>query len=405
MKTQRMALPRAIAGFGVRADASDPKVLIGQLQAAFEDFKRTNDEKLKAKADVVTDEKVTRIDASVSELQAAIDAVNAKLSAQALGAGQRELRDAEYSNAFLAHMRKGDVQAALSKGSNPDGGYTTPVEWDRTIIDALKVVSPMRRLAQVQTISTGGFTRLYNDRAIGSGWVGETAARPQTTTPQLTPLGFTLGEIYANPAATQQLLDDSEINIEQWLANEVETEFARQEGIAYMNGDGVNKPFGLLSYTTGGTAAGRHPAGVIPDVTAAGATAVTGDDILNLIYAVPSELLGNSRFLMNRLAQAGLRKLKDGQGNYIWQPSVQAGEPATLFGYPVEEEANMQNVATGTRPIAFGDFRRGYLILDRIGVRVMRDPYTNKPYVHFYTTKRVGGGVQDPTVLRFLKMA
>lgn len=399
-----LAMPRAITGLGLRADVNDPAAMIRQLNAAFEEFKKANDEKLKAKADVVLDEKVTRVDAAVSDLQKAIDEMNVRMAAQRAGAGERDIRDPEYSGAFLAHMRKGEVQAAMSRGSDADGGYTAPIEWDRTITDKLKIVSPMRQLATVQTISAAGFKKLFNDRAIGSGWVGETAARSQTSTPQLGSVDFVPGEIYANPAATQQLLDDSEVNIEQWLANEVEVEFARQEGIAFISGDGTNKPFGLYAYATGGGAASRHPWGVIPDVNAAGAVVAT-DDIIGLIYDLPAELTANARFLMNRLTQSKIRKLKDTTNNYIWQPSFTAGQPATLAGFPVTEEANMVDIAASARPIAFGDFRRGYLVIDRIGVRVLRDPFTNKPYVHFYTTKRVGGGVQDPTCIRFLKMA
>jgi HK97 family phage major capsid protein len=278
------------------------------------------------------------------------------------------------------------------------------VEWDRTITDALKVVSPLRRLATVQTISGRGFTKLFNDRTIGSGWVGETAARPATSNPQLSSLEFGVGEIYANPAATQQLLDDSEVNIEAWLANEVETEFARQEGIAFLTGNGTNKPHGLMTYITGGANDARHPWGAIEFVETAANSVIGADDIVNLIYDLPSELTGNARFAMNRNTMSKVRLLKDGQNNYLWQPTFVAGQPSSLAGYPLEEMADLANVADAAFPVLFGDFKRTYLVIDRLGIRVMRDPYTNKPYVMFYTTKRVGGGVQDPTAMRALKI-
>jgi HK97 family phage major capsid protein len=401
-----LAKPRAVVS-GLRADASDPKVLIGQLQAAFEEFKKTHDEKLKAKVDdVVLNQKLDRVNAAVGDFQKAIDDLNVKLAARDAGAGgEGAVADREYTAAFRAHFRKGDVQAALNKGADDEGGYLAPIEWDRTITDQLVQVSPMRQIAQVQQISTAGFKKLFNNRGTGSGWVGETAARPETTTPEFSPLTFTPGEIYANPAATQQMLDDSVVNLEQWLANEVEVEFAYEEGVAFVSGNGTNKPNGFLTYVTGAANAATHPWGAITLTTAAATTAVTTDEIITLIYSLPGEYTANARFVMNRSVQGVIRKLKDGDGNYIWQPSFQQGQPAMLAGYPVTEMAAMPNMAASAVPIAFGDFRRGYLIVDRTGVRVLRDPYTNKPYVHFYTTKRVGGGVQDPTVLKAIKMA
>lgn len=393
----------------VRADVSDPKTLLAELHTAFETWKaevNANIEALKkGQADPTQTETMERINSELSTLQKAMDDLNARLAAQALGAGsgrQRTQAELEYEQAFRSYFKSGDIQAALSVGSAPDGGYTAPIEWDRTIVDALKIISPMRQLAQVQTHSGAGFTRLINDRSVGSGWVGETAPRPQTSTPRLTPLTFTPGEIYAMPAATQQILDDSEIDVEAWLADEVETEFARQESIAFVTGDGVNKPFGLLAHATGGVAAARHPWGTIPDVPAVTPGTLGPEDIVNLIYDLPQELSANARFLVNRNTIARVRLLRDDSGQFLWQPSMQAGQPATLMGYPLTEDANMPDVAAGARPIAFGDFRRGYLIIDRTGIRVLRDPYSNKPYIMFYTTRRVGGGVQDPTVLRFL---
>ncbi|MNS07272.1 Phage capsid family protein [compost metagenome] len=396
------AAPRALCG-AVRADVTDPKAMIGQLQAAFEEFKKTNDEKLKAKADVVLDEKVQKLDAAIDGFQATIDELNAKIAAGA--ASQNAPRDAEYTSAFQAHFRKGDVQSSLNKGADDEGGYLAPIEWDRTITDKLIEVSPMRQIATVQTISGAGFKKLYNLHGTGSGWVGETAARPETATPEFGAQTFVPGELYANPAATTQLLDDSEVNLEAWLAGEVEAEFAYQEGLAFVSGNGTNKPKGFLTYVTGGTSAADNPLGAIQLTPAAAAAAVTTDELIDLVYSLPGVLAQNARFVTNRNTLSRVRKLKDGDGNYIWQPSLQAGQPQQLMGHPVTEMAAMPNVAAGAVPIAFGDFRRGYLIVDRTGVRVLRDPYTNKPYVMFYTTKRVGGGVKDPQAIKALKMA
>ncbi|KQU79848.1 capsid protein [Ensifer sp. Root31] len=404
--------PKSRGIVAVRAEGppGDIKAAIEAVNKAFETFKATHADKekelLKKFDDVVTTEKLDRVNSAVSDLQAAVDQANVKLAAMSIGAGgENAPRDQEYTAAFRAHFSRGDVQAALNKGADGEGGYLAPVEWDRTITDKLVQVSPMRQIAQVQTISTAGFKKLFNNRGTGSGWVGETAARTETTTPTFSPLTFAPGEIYANPAATQQLLDDAEVNMEAWLAGEVETEFAYQEGVAFVAGNGTNKPDGFLTYVTGAANAAKHPWGAISLVTAAAAAAVTSDEIMDLIYSLPGEFTQNARFTMNRSVQGKVRKLKDGQNNYLWQPSFQAGQPSILAGYPLTEMAAMPNMAAGGVPIAFGDFRRGYLIVDRTGVRVLRDPYSNKPYVMFYTTKRVGGGVQDPTVIKAIKMA
>ncbi len=402
-----MPVPRAVVG-KVRADVTDPKAMIAALQSAFEDFKKTHEEKLNSKADVVLDEKVQRIDAAVGNFQTAIDEMNAKLAAASIGSGvigDMPATDPEYVKSFKAHMRKGDVQAAMTKGSDADGGYLAPVEWDRTITGKLKLISPIRANARVITISTAGFKKLFTDRAVGSGWVGETAARPETSTPQIGTLDFPLGEIYANPAISQQLLDDSAIDLEQWLADEVQTEFSRQEGIAFLSGNGTNKPHGILTYVTGAASAARHPWGAIPVVNSGAAAALTSDGFIDLFYSLPSEFRANAKLYTSRGAQSAMRKLKDGQGNYLWQPSFAAGQPATLAGESIVDIPDMPAVAANAIAALYGDMDATYLVVDRIGIRVLRDPFTNKPFVHFYTTKRVGGGVYNPEPMRALKVA
>ncbi|QTW18091.1 phage major capsid protein [Comamonas kerstersii] len=387
----------------------DVNKTIEELGRAFEEFKATHTQELNAlkqgagTADIQA--KLDAINAAMDRHQKEIEDAHTKLAASQMGAGGKTVKDSEYTSAFEAHMRKGDVQAALNKGAADEGGYLTPTEWDRTITDKLRDESPMRQLAQVQSTSKAGWKKLFNLGGTGSGWVGETDARPETATPTLAELGFGHGEIYANPAATQQLLDDSEISIEAWLAGEVQAEFAEQEGAAFINGNGVNKPAGILTYVTGGANAAKHPFGAIPVVNSGAAADITSDSVLDLIYGLPKKYRQNARFLTNNLTIAKLRKLKDGQGNYLWQPSAQAGQPATLHGYGIAEDENMPDVAANALPIMFGDYKRGYLIIDRVGVRVLRDPYTKKPYILYYTTKRVGGGVQNPECLRALQVA
>lgn len=407
-KKFRPALTRGI--MAVRADAANPQAAVAELNRAWAAFKEEHSQEIKdlkkGQEDIVRAEKVDKINAALGDLQKVVDDQATQIAAMKLGGGgDAGPVDAEYTEAFKAWFKRETVQAALTKGTDAEGGYLAPVEWDRTIQQRLVTLSPMRDIAQVQEIGGNGFRKLVNTSGFGSGWVGETAARPQTSTGQLQPLDFTTGELYANPAASQQMLDDAVVNLEEWIAGEVETEFSLQEGLAFVAGDGVNKPRGFLTYATGGTAAAVHPAGAIPVVTASSATAITVDNLIDLVYALPQQLSQDARFVMNRNSLASARKLKDTTGNYLWQPSVQAGSPSQLLGYPVTEMAAMPTPAANALPVAFGDFRRGYLIVDRHGVRVLRDAYTNKPFVHFYTTKRVGGGVVDPTAIRILKMA
>lgn len=399
----------------VCAEANPPKS-IEALAGAFEAFKTAHTEQLdelkKNKADVVTAEKVDRINSEVEKLQAAVDDVNRNIAASLLnGGGKEQPRDPEYTKEFGAYFKRGDltarledVRAAATK-TDSEGGYLAPIEWDRTISARQKIVSPMRQNSSVITISGAGFKKVYSDRVVGSGWVGETAARPATVTPGLTTLDFGLGEVYANPAASQGLIDDAEIDIEAWLADEVSVEFDKQEGIAFLSGDGVNKPFGVLTYVTGGANAAKHPWGAIPVINSGSAAALTGDGILSLVYDLPTEHVGNAKLYLNRSTASAVRKLKDGQGNYLWQPSLALGQPATLAGEAIIDMPGMPIVAANNIAALYGDMAEAYQVVDRIGIRVLRDPFTNKPFVHFYTTKRVGGGVKNPEALRALKVA
>jgi HK97 family phage major capsid protein len=403
-----MSAPRALCG-PVRADAS---AAITSLNAAFAEFKSANDERLKAKVDdVVLTEKIARLDAVIDTMQAAVDTQSKEVAALKLnGAGDAVIgdvqRDPEYVGSFKAHMRRGDVQAALNKGEADEGGYLAPVEWDRTITGKLKETSPIRAHASVITIGTAGFTKVYTDRAVASGWVGEAATRSETGTPGFSALNFVPGELYAEPRATQQMLDDAAIDLEAWLAGEVQGEFSRQENIAFLTGNGADKPHGLLTYITGAANAARHPFGAIGVKNSGAAAALTDSDkLIDLVYDLPTAYRANAKFFMNRLTQGAMRKLKDGDGNYLWTPSYAAGQAATLAGYDVVEVADLADIGANNVPILFGDMAATYLVVDRLGVRVLRDNLTAKPYVKFYTTKRVGGGVQNPEAMRALKIA
>jgi HK97 family phage major capsid protein len=407
-KLSNAASFRGIAA--VRADTSDPKTLIAELNKAVAALRTSHDEQLKdikkGFDDVVKAEQVDRINKTVSDLQAAVDATSAKLAAVEMNGGKgNRIVDAEYTSAFSGYMKKGDVQASLNKGTAAEGGYVTPVEWDRTINDELKIISSVRQLMNVKTVGVHAASKLVNKHGLASGWVGETAARPETAGPQLATLPIAWGEIYANPSATQQILDDAEINLEAWLAAETELEFSYQEGAAVISGNGTNKPNGILTYVTGGANAAAHPSGAILATNSGHATQVTADALITLIHALPSAFTPRASFAMNRGTLGAIRLLKDTTGNYLWQPSYAGGQPSTLAGYPVVEVPDMPAIAASAKPVLFGDFKRAYTIYDRAGIRVLRDPYTNKPYVMFYTTKRVGGVLDDPLAVKALNIS
>lgn len=417
MKTNTILRGTAATGRGliaVRAEVQPKKIAtIDDLNGAFEAFKKTHTDQLDeikaGKTDVVTTEKLGRIEADLDKLQAAIESVNLKASVGNEDA--EKARDPEYTGEFQAYFKGGapsakleELRAAATK-TDGEGGYLAPIEWDRSISKRQRVISPMRQNSSVISISGAGFKKVYSDGIVGSGWVGETAARPQTTTPGLTSLGFTIGELYANPAASQGLLDDAEIDVEAWLADEVSLEFDKQEGVAFLSGDGTNKPDGVLTYVTGGSNAAKHPYGAIVALNSGAAASVTGDALFDLQADLPAEFLANAKFYMNRASQASFRKLKTSEGAYLWQPSLALGVPPTLAGEPVVDMPGMQNVAAGNIAALYGDMVETYQIVDRTGVRVLRDPYTAKPFVLFYTTKRVGGGVKNPIAMRALKIA
>ncbi|BDI61804.1 phage major capsid protein [Qipengyuania nanhaisediminis] len=312
----------------------------------------------------------------------------------------RSGRGEEQLSELQGQGERASIQAALSVGSDQNGGYLAPTEWDRAVSKAQVVTSPMRRLARVMTTTVGAFSTLWQTGNPGSGWVGETAARPETTTPQFSPITFAAGEIYANPAATQRILDDSLIDLGSWLVEELRVEFNRQE-IAFLAGDGVDKPRGLLTYVSGGASDGEHPGGNLTVVE----QAIAVDALIDFMYGLAAPYRANSTWLMSSLTAAALTRLKDADGNLIWRESLIVGQPATLLGRPVEIDEGMPSPDAGNLAIAFGDFNAGYLINDRnSSLRLLRDPFTNKPFVHFYATKRVGGGVADPNAIRLLRI-
>lgn len=414
--------PRRARGLvAVRADASEATKIFAELRTAVEAMRSEYDKELadlkKGMGDVVQSEKVERINADIEKLTKALDETNAVMAALRVGGGGGDdnPEQAEYAKAFNKWFRKGDravddlgdlaVKAKMTTDSDPDGGYFVPTETDNVIDRVLGTVSAMRQLARVISISTDEFKKLVNMGGAGSGWVGERESRPETDTPTLRELVFNTAELYANPAATQKLLDDASVDISQWLADEVAIEFAEQEGAAFVTGNGVNKPRGFLAYDTVANAsyAWGKLGFVVTGAAADFATTNPADALIDLFFALKAGYRNGASFLTSDASMKSIRKMKDGQGNYLWAPPTVADQPSTILGKPVVTDDNMPALGANAFPVAFGNFSRGYLIVDRIGVRVLRDPYTNKPYVHFYTTKRVGGGVQNFEAIKLLK--
>lgn len=390
-----------------------------EFMMSFDAFKEANDQRLaeierRITVDVVTEEKVTRIDRALDAHSRALDRLALKGARPHMGTGKGPhfLETSEHKSAFEAYFRTGDMAGlktleakALSAGSDPDGGYLVPEETEAEIGRRLAEISPIRAIAGIRQVSSNSYKKPFSVTGPVVGWAGETDARPETASPTLVELVYPVMELYAMPAATPSLLDDAAVDVDAWIASEVDTAFAEQEGAAFVAGDGVNKPRGLLDYpTVDETAWTWGSLGYLPTGVAGGFSASAASDILvDTLYAVKAGYRQNAHWVMNRKTQAEIRKIKDADGNYIWAPPATADARATIMNFPVTEAEDMPNIATDSLSIAFGDFSRGYLIVDRQGIRVLRDPYSQKPYVLFYTTKRVGGGVQDFDAIKLIK--
>ncbi len=399
------------------------KDAINDLGHAFEAFKQTNDsaeieKRTKSGVDALVTEKVARINSDIDRLQKSINQMHAAGSRPRVGNEEQiDPATAQHKTAFYdRYMRKGmeaDIATLEAKSLNittaADGGYTVPQELDASIEKRLVAVSPIRAIANVVQIGTSGYKKLVTVSGAASGWVGEAGARTETTAPQFAEVTPPLGELYANPAATQSMLDDAYFDVENWLADELVAEFGQKEGASFVSGDGSDKPKGFLSYSTAAQDDSARAFGTLEHMI----TGVSGDfpaadpsDILiDLVHSLKAGYRQNAAFVMNTDLVAEIRKMKDVDGQYLWRPGLENGAVATLLGYPVVEAADMPAMGAGSLSIAFGNFQRGYTVTDRMGTRVLRDPFSNKPYVHFYATRRVGGGVVNSDAIKLLKFS
>jgi HK97 family phage major capsid protein len=394
------------------------KAIASVEDLSFDSYRRANDtlrDVNERKSDNTNHEQLDRIEAFMQrvEQKSRDEALAAKRPVFETGA--RSSAASEHKQAIDSYIRSGETAGlklletrSFQTGVGSDGGFLVAPETEHFINKALIQLSPMRDLATVRQISSAVYKQPFAPTGLPTGWAAETATRPQTNTIVLEERQFPTMELYAMPAATQTILDDAIVNLDQWISGEVEQAFATQETSAFVSGDGIAKPKGFLGYTNVANAAWTSGNVGFFTTGAAGAfgTGLTASDcLINLIYGVKSGYRQNANFVMNRNTQAMVRKLKDASGDYLWSPPDVAGGQASLMGFNVTEIDAMPDPAAGSYSLAFGDFKRGYLIVDRMGVRILRDPYSAKPYVLFYTTKRVGGGIADFEAIKLLKFA
>jgi HK97 family phage major capsid protein len=435
-------------------DLNDLKRLLEEQGSAWTEYRRTNDEMLKAKADgksvsdfeaklAALDTKLAAIDAAKEEHAAAMADFEKKLNRVQPGMTPQgaDLRDetksfndyrramsrpghtvqdidvdaySAYREGFHKAMRHGeksltnDEVKAMQAGVDPDGGYLLPPPMMGRIVKKIWELTPLRQIVNVVSISGNDLEGIEDlDEAANGGWVSETAARAVTNTPQVGKWRIEAHEMYASPKVTQRILDDAAVDIEGWLADKVANKYARVEADAIVNGNGVGKPRGLLTYTTNQTADATRAWGTMEAIKsgASGAWHTTkADPLFDLIAAMKTAYTVNAQFVMNRATVASIRKLKEATSDqYLWQPGLQMGQPDRLLGYPIVICQDFPTYTTASAlAIAFGNFSECYTLVDRIGIRTLRDPYTDKPYVIFYSTRRVGGGVVNSEAVKFI---
>jgi HK97 family phage major capsid protein len=378
---------------------SAPSTAADPLDASFDIVARQD----QAEADI------TALRCDVDEVKSRLDKVARAASRPAIG-GAVPASDAPEVKCFVdGYLRLGRETEVKSLTSTPpgDGGFAVPRQIDAAIASRIVKVSPIRAIAQVVQTGTSGYRKLVATTSVASGWVSETAPRPETGTPQFAEIAPPSGDLYANPAASQAMLDDAGFDLESWLAGEIATEFARAEGAAFVNGSGVNQPEGFLAGAKATAEDGVRAFGTMQYIGTGNATGLgTALDtrLIDLVHALRPGHRQGAVFVMNSTTLAAVRKLKSADGAFLWQPGMVEGQPNRLLGYPVIEAEDMPDVAGGAFPIAFGNFRNGYLIAERSATRILRDPFSNKPFVHFYATKRLGGKVLDSAAIKLLKI-
>lgn len=408
------------------------KELIDQIGRDYAELKTSLTQKAEQAAQGVVDPlieaKLQKINESITEKEAARDKVLTELRSRVdimatfgvggekADGGTPELR--QYKQGLDSYLRRGNESGlrelerrALSVGSDPDGGYTVEADKSGRIVMRIYETSPVRQYASIQAISTDALEGLSDRDEVSASWVGETASRSETDTPTLGTWRIPVHEIYAKPKATQKLLDDSMVDIEGWLARKVADYFARTQNTAFVTGNGVNKPRGFASYSTAATADASRAWATFEHVATGGNGSFGSDPtglqkLVTLVHKLNPAYVPNARWFMNRTTVAALRLLTDtsSQGKYVFIPDFSGTTAGSILGSPIVLLEDMATyTTTDALAVAFGDMRETYTIVDRIGIRTLRDPYSSKPYVEFYTTARVGGDVLNFDAMKFLK--
>lgn len=377
----------------------------------------TKMEGLDASFDIVarqdaSEEAIKGLRRDVEEVKVRLDKVSRAAARPVIEGAQQAgstLMSAEvkgFVDGYLRRGRESEIKS-ISGAVASDGGYAVPRELDAMIARSLKDISPIRQVAQVVQTGSAGYRKLVTGDGTASGWVSEAAARPETATPTFHEIAPPTGELYANPAASQAMLDDAGFDLEAWLAEEIATEFARAEGAAFVNGTGVDQPKGFLMANQSTADDGARTFGTLQYIGSGNATGFdTAPEakLIDLVHTLKSSHRQGASWVMNSATMAAVRKLKTSDGAFLWQPGLIEGQPDRLLGYPIIEAEDMPDIAADATPIAFGNFRAGYLIAERSATSILRDPFSNKPFVHFYATKRIGGQVLDSDAIKLLKI-
>lgn len=385
------------------------------LGNAWEQFKQVNETRLseierKGHADPLHDGHLKKINDALDQYKSRLDrieTVQARPAREMKSLGYAGHDQSEYKAAFTSYLRKGSetgleqIQSkALSVGTDANGGFLVPNQMADLIVQIVNESSPMRALATVETISSDSLDIIEDTVDMDAAWGDETTVRSaETTSSTIGRNSIDTFEMYAQPQATQKLIDDSSIDIEQWIARKVADKMSRLEATSFISGNGTSQPKGILTYTAG-TSFGQ-----IQQVNSGVSAVVTADSLVQLYFALKDEYARRATFLMHRTTVQAVRLLKEATTNqYLWQPGLSAGTPDTLLGVPVALAADMPTPAASSLSVAVGDFKRAYLIVDRIGIRTLRDPFTAKPFMKFYTTRRVGGEVVNTDAVKLLKL-
>jgi len=391
---------------------TEHKTNIDKQNQAWEEFKHVNEERQKqiekhGHADSLTEGHLSRINGALDEFKSKLQKLELRNSRPPLNYSTKDsAQDLEYKVAFSDYLRKGSEQVLsnlnrknLSGASDKEGGHLIDNAMYQYITKHLGTNSVFRQLCSIQEISTDSFDVLSDDGNFDSGWVAEVEERHVTSTAQISKKVIRTHEIYAQPKVTQKLIDDAKIDIAKWIAQRLAEKFMMAENNAFLHGDGKNKPVGILSYAAG------KGIDKIEQIKSDKEGGVTAESIVKLYYSLDTKYSGKASFLMHRDMLQQIRLLKSNvTGQYLWMPSIEFGAPDTLLGVPVYESVDMPVPNKDSISMMIGDFKSAYMIVDRAGINLMRDPYTEKPFVKFYTTKRVGGDIIDTNAIKLLRL-